>query len=150
MRAGDNDNDLHRHHNLYVANPSPKTVSKVTPAGAVSTFATGLTNPSALAFDAAGNLYVANYRNNTVAKITPAGVVSTFVSTGLSGPNAIAVDTAGNVYVANYTNSTISNTTSSHNLVDGVLLARATSAVELDTVTALHNKYPKRVLHAAC
>ena len=49
--------------NLYVANSGnttvlKKTVSEVTPAGVVSTFATGFDEPDGLAFDAAGNLYV--------------------------------------------------------------------------------------------
>ena len=59
-------------------------MSKVTPAGVVSTFASGFDDPYGLAFDAAGNLYVANYAN-TVSKVTPAGVVSPFAS-GFDGP----------------------------------------------------------------
>ena len=35
-------------------------MSEVTPAGVVSTFASGFNGPVGLAFDAAGNLYVAN------------------------------------------------------------------------------------------
>ena len=70
--------------NLYVANHGNNTISKVTPAGAVSTFvSSGLDCPDGLAFDAAGNLYVANNGNNTISKVTPAGAVSTFVSSGL-------------------------------------------------------------------
>lgn len=98
--------------NLYFANYSTWTVSKVTPAGAVSTFVTsGLVNPWGLAFDAAGNLYVSNNGNNTVSKVTPQGVVSPFVTTGLSGPAGLAFDTSGNLYVANISNGTISKVT---------------------------------------
>ena len=39
--------------NLYVANTGNGTVSKVTPAGVVSTFASGFLQPFGLAFDAA-------------------------------------------------------------------------------------------------
>ncbi len=67
------------------------TVSEVTPAGVVSTFASGFDDPDGLAFDAAGNLYVANYGNNTVSEVTPAGVVSTFAS-GFNEPDGLAFD----------------------------------------------------------
>ncbi len=78
-------------------------MSEVTPAGVVSTFASGLDNPTGLAFDAAGNLYVANDSTGTVSEVTPAGVVSTFAS-GFSGPDGLAFD-AGNLYVANSGNT---------------------------------------------
>ena len=86
-------------------------MSKVTPAGVVSTFASGFSDPNALAFDAAGNLYVANGDNSdsTVDKVTPAGVVSTFAS-GFDNPDALAFD-AGNLYVANYFGNTVSKVT---------------------------------------
>ena len=92
--------------NLYVANVGNDTVSEVTPAGAVSTFASGFDLPDGLAFDSAGNLYVANVGNNTVSEVTPAGAVSTFAS-GFNGPVGLAFD-AGNLYVANIGNNTVS------------------------------------------
>ena len=66
-------------------------MSKVTPAGVVSTFASGFDDPDGLAFDAAGNLYVANAGNDTVSKVTPAGTVSTFAS-GFNDPDGLAFD----------------------------------------------------------
>src|SRR5262249_35142036 len=67
--------------NLYVANYDSGTVTKVTPAGTVSTFASGLGRPDGgLAFDTAGNLYVSDFGNNLVRKVTPAGVVSIDIS----------------------------------------------------------------------
>ena len=86
--------------NLYVTNAGNNTVSKVTPGGVVSTFATGFSEPWGLAFDSSGNLYVANHASTTVSKVTPGGAVSTFAS-GFSDPTALAFDSSGNLYVAN-------------------------------------------------
>ncbi|TCO94115.1 DNA-binding beta-propeller fold protein YncE [Chthoniobacter flavus] len=89
--------------NLYVANFLGDSISKVTPDGEVSTFAsgfptTGFTSyPSGLAFDAAGNLYVALFGNNSVSKITPDGTISTDVP-AMNSPAGVAIDTTGNLY----------------------------------------------------
>ena len=64
-----------------------------------STFASGLNDPSGLAFDSAGNLFVADAVSGAVYKFTPAGVRTTFAS-GLSYPNGLAFDRAGNLFVA--------------------------------------------------
>ena len=85
-------------------------MSKVTPAGAVSTFASGFNRPTGLAFDSAGNLYVANEYGGTVSRVTPAGVVSTFAS-GFDWPDGLAFDSTGNLYVANYLGNTVSKVT---------------------------------------
>ena len=99
--------------NLYVANYYGFTVSQVTPAGVVSTFASGLSNgPVALAFDASGNLYAASDNSgSTINKVTPAGVVSMFVNSGINSPDGLAIDTAGNLFVANYYGNTLSRVT---------------------------------------
>ena len=87
----------------------------MTPAGAVTTFASGglINGPEFLAFDAAGNLYVANANCNTILEVTPAGAVSTFVSSssGLDYPSGLAFDAAGNLFVANTISNTISEVT---------------------------------------
>ena len=96
--------------NLYVANFGNNTVSQVTPAGVVSTYASGLTDPLGLAFDAAGNLFVADSFGNTVSQVTPAGVVNTF-ATGFNDPRGLAFDAGGNLYVTNYQGNTVSQVT---------------------------------------
>jgi streptogramin lyase len=122
--------------NVYVADQSNNTIRKITPAGAVSTFAglagqsgtndgTGnvarFNQPSDVAVDTAGNVFVTDYANNTIRKITPARVVSTYagmagqsgtndgtgVSARFNSPYDLVVDGAGNVYVSDTASFTI-------------------------------------------
>jgi sugar lactone lactonase YvrE len=80
--------------NLYASDWQASTISKVTPAGVVSTLAgtalqygwadgTGaaarFASPEGIAVDGAGNVYVADLLNQAIRKITSAGVVSTIV-----------------------------------------------------------------------
>jgi hypothetical protein len=74
--------------------------------GTFSTFATGLTSPSGIAFESTGNLLVAG-NFGTVYKITPTGTVSTVTTIGpgdINNPYSVQVfgivfDKAGNLYV---------------------------------------------------
>src|SRR5690349_20869946 len=79
---------------VYVSNGGDGTIKTVSLAGAVSTFASGLSVPRGLAFDAANNLYVANNGDKTIRQITPSGTMTTFAS-GLSGElYGVAIDQA--------------------------------------------------------
>ncbi len=80
--------------NLYVANYSGDTLSKITPAGAISTFASITNSPTAPCFDLAGELYVTVHNSNYLGRVSPTGEV-TSVATGFVGPNYLALDGNG-------------------------------------------------------
>lgn len=90
---------------LYVTGDG--NLYKFTPSGNKSTVASGLYQPTALAFDRAGNLFVGNSGAGspaipaTIIKITPDGSQSTFAT--LNNPNllGLAFDGAGNLFVSN-------------------------------------------------
>jgi sugar lactone lactonase YvrE len=122
--------------NVYVADTGNSTIRKITPAGAVSTFAGFAGNfgsangagtnaqfygPQGIAADSAGFIYVADTANATIRKISSAGAVGLFAGSAGSfnsfdgaganasfyQPEGLAVDGAGNVYVADALNHTI-------------------------------------------
>ncbi len=82
-------------------NSNGTMVFRVTPAGDVSTFATGLAGASGSAFDPDGNLFQSNIGGNRISKITPDGTVTTYATTGIISPVGVAIDAAGNVYNTN-------------------------------------------------
>ncbi len=103
--------------NLFIADSGNDTIRRVTPAGAVTTFAgvagasgaaDGL-GPAAsfdelwgIAVDRTGNVFVADRGNHAVRKITPAGQVTTVAPRNgrFLETSGVAVDAAGNVYTA--------------------------------------------------
>jgi hypothetical protein len=89
------------------------SVYKFTSAGDRSTFASGIYQPVALAFDRAGNLFVGNSgaggcipevecppKPSTIIKITPDGTQSTFATLQSSQLLGLAFDGAGNLFVS--------------------------------------------------
>ena len=71
------------------ANPGTDTILKFTPSAVKSTFATGLTGPRGLAFDASGNLFVAeniNFPDGDILEFAPGGGASTVFASGLGRP----------------------------------------------------------------
>ena len=118
--------------NVYVADQGNHKIRKITPQGAVSTYAgstLGFANggvttaqfnePTGIAVDAQGNVYVADQSNHKIRKISSALFVSTIAGTTngfsegagnvaqFSYPTAVAIDTQGNIYVADYANEKI-------------------------------------------
>jgi hypothetical protein len=99
---------------LYVAEATGGGhIYKFTPAGDRSTFASGIYQPVALAFDRAGNLFVGNSgaggcipedpcppQPSTVIKILPDGTQSTFATLQSSELLDLAFDGAGNLFVS--------------------------------------------------
>ena len=74
-------------------------IYKFTPSGARSTFASGLTRPTGLAFNSAGNLFEADFGSGNIYEFTTNGTRSTFAS-GLGGPLTLAFNSAGDLLVA--------------------------------------------------
>ena len=104
--------------NIYVAdfgnklnNADGTIVTKITPDGQQSVFATGLSGASGNEFDAEGNLIQSNIKGNTLSRISPDGTVETIVSTNLSSPVGVAIDDQGNIFVCNCAGGSITKVT---------------------------------------
>jgi sugar lactone lactonase YvrE len=108
--------------NIYVADQFNNKIRKITPAGVVSTLATGTSfaSPAGVAIDNIGNLYVSDTYNNRIVKIATSGVVSTLAGSGSEGnsdgygtaasfkwPNQLTLDNYNNIYVADAGNNSI-------------------------------------------
>jgi sugar lactone lactonase YvrE len=74
------------------------TVTRITPSGTKSTFATGVNFAGGLGFDPSGNLFIIGYADDQIFKITPSGTKTVFAN----DPDAInlAVNASGEVFVA--------------------------------------------------
>ncbi|MBD1394155.1 MBG domain-containing protein [Mucilaginibacter glaciei] len=120
--------------NVFVADFGNNMIRKITPAGAVTTFAGNINSgkdngpglsarfslPYGINIDKSGNLIVADSYNNLIRRITPSGDVSTVAGTGAQGrkdgsfstatfqvPYSVAADSDGNIYVADKSNNCI-------------------------------------------
>jgi len=64
--------------NLFVSDFGNGNIDEVTPGGNVSTFLSGFSQPTGLAFDSNGNLYIG--AGTQIDEATPGGTVSTFAT----------------------------------------------------------------------
>lgn len=75
---------------LHVAEESAGRVSRIEPAGSVSTVLTGLSGPEGIAFDDASNLYVVeDIEHGRLVKRSPGGMTQTLIS-DLDAPEGVA------------------------------------------------------------
>jgi len=86
---------------LYIADTQNHRIRKVSPGGAIATFAgngaykfagdgqaatlASLSSPKGVAVDLAGNLYTADYWNNRIRKISAGGIITTAAGNGTPG-----------------------------------------------------------------
>jgi len=87
---------------MYVVNSGTGELAQVSAGGAVSTFATGFSNPWGLAADPVGNLYVGSIADKMVYKVDSSGTVTVYASgfAGAANLLGMAFDAGGNLYVA--------------------------------------------------
>ena len=67
--------------NVFVADTGNNAVRKISPAGVVTTVATGFSAPKGIAVDAAGTLYVADTGNHVIKTVASGGNVSVLAGT---------------------------------------------------------------------
>lgn len=86
---------------LYIADLGNNRVRRVSPAGAIDTYAgrngqgssgdggpatsAQMLSPRNLAFDSAGNLYIAEFAGHRIRKVTPDGTITSFAGNGIAG-----------------------------------------------------------------
>ncbi len=92
--------------NIYTANGPNGTVTKITPAGVVSTIR-GFTFPVDLGTDASNNLYVNDLGNfsttgGSIYKVLAGTHTASVLLTGLNNPSGIAINSLGDIFIAQY------------------------------------------------
>ncbi|WP_277557736.1 SMP-30/gluconolactonase/LRE family protein [Ereboglobus sp. PH5-10] len=106
---------------LLVADKDNSVIRKITSDAQVTTYATGLGKPAALAIDTTGTLYVADSTNHTISTVDTAGTVTLLAGvTGTAGntvgigtvatfnaPDGVAIDSDGHLFVADTGNHTL-------------------------------------------
>lgn len=110
---------------VYIADLGNQRVRRVSPDGAIATYAGNeapLLAPRNVAVDGAGNLYVSEFTGHRIRKVSPDGRVSTVAGTGVAGfrgdgtlavnaqldfPAGIALDRAGTLYIADSQNQRV-------------------------------------------
>jgi DNA-binding beta-propeller fold protein YncE len=99
--------------NVWVANSTGNSVTKLDNTGAALSTATGFTGsmsaPSAIAIDASGNAWVTNTGGSTISALTPAGsTLNGSPFTVGTAPNSLAFDALGYLWVANSGSNSVS------------------------------------------
>ncbi|RZA02826.1 MAG: T9SS type A sorting domain-containing protein [Sphingobacteriaceae bacterium] len=113
--------------NMYIADATNSSIRKITPAGVVTTLATGLAGAADVTIDATGTyLYVACFTDHRIRRVTVSGgTVTVFAGSGtagttnatgtsarFNGPSGILYNNVdGNIYVCDYNSDRIRKVT---------------------------------------
>ena len=100
--------------NIYASLYYGSTVTKITPNGTSSIFASGFSSPNGLKFGPDGYLYVPSAAANKISKVSLSGQVSDYIN--IATPSELYFDKDGLLYVTNYQNGTISTIDSAKNI----------------------------------
>ena len=106
--------DLDEDGNIYASLYYGSTVTKITPEGTTSIFASGFSSPNGLKFGPDGYLYVPSAAANKISKVSLDGQVSDYINIGT--PSELFFDADGLLYVTNYQNGIISTIDSAKNI----------------------------------
>src|SRR5882724_10401411 len=93
------------------AAPSGGKIAKITPAGAITEYATPTTGgaPAGIVTGPDGNLWFTESNRNNIGKITPSGVITEYaIPSAGSGPQGIAAGPDGNLWFAESNSNQIS------------------------------------------
>jgi sugar lactone lactonase YvrE len=112
--------------NVYMTDVGSNIVFVISPAGAVTAFATNdsaiFDFPQGVTVDSLGDVFIGNTGANTILEITPGAKITTTIAGNVNlfggadgqgsaalfeGPTGVALDSAGNVYIADYGNNTV-------------------------------------------
>lgn len=106
---------LDQNGNIFASYYYGGQISKITPQGEVTVFASGLQDPNGLLVDTNNNLLVAHANGNNVIQYSPEGAQSVIVSS-ITNPTGLVYDLDGNLLIAQYQLSRISMRDSSGNV----------------------------------
>ena len=87
--------------NIYASRYSGSVITKITPQGTTSIFASGFNSPNGTAFGPDGFLYVPSAVGNRIDKVSPEGVITNVVP-NMPGASAILFRPDGKMIVACY------------------------------------------------
>jgi hypothetical protein len=155
--------------NIYSTDSGPRgqktavSVYRITPAGEMEPFVTGITNATGLALDGEGYLYVSSRLDGTVHRVSPQGASSVYAE-GMGIATGIAFDTSGNLYVGDrsgtifkisqdrqiFVFATLEPSIAAYHLafgLDGTLFVSAPSTSSFDSIYAIDQAGVVRVYY---
>lgn len=94
---------------LYVCSCGQNQIKKVSPMGAISTFAAGgfFNCANGITQDTVGNIYTTNFSDGRITKVTPDGTASTLGSTPVGNGHLVYRAVENILYIASYTGQQI-------------------------------------------